>query len=252
MALSKKSTKLITESVHRVFDKIKGRLLGRNYTNKNIYFEYAPKSLTIPGLYETASKESGGHPSPDTVDVFVRTADSFLEQERHRTIAHTIKEVDSFLRDAKSKGIQTDVETVLNGALAPVFGKLEENVKRIANTEATAARNMGALDGIVKANSYAGVDDPRIFFVIVRDGEVCEECVRLHMLDDKVTPRVWLLSQCGHGFHKKGDNFPSILGEHPNCRCTQETILPGYGFDSSGRVTFVAPGYDAYAAQQGE
>jgi len=97
-------------------------------------------------------------------------------------------------------------------------------------------RNVGILEGIVKTNAVAGVEDPTVFFVVVRDGVLCGECKRLHMLEDGVTPRVWKLSEVGHGYHKKGEQFPKVGGLHPHCRCVLSTLLPGYGFNEGGFV----------------
>jgi hypothetical protein len=96
----------------------------------------------------------------------------------------------------------------------------------------------------------AGVEDPTVCFISVNDIHRCEECKRLHTLDDGTTPRLWRLSQVATGYHKKGSPFPSVVGIHPHCRCGLTTVMPGYGFDSQGQVEAKYPGFDAYADQR--
>jgi hypothetical protein len=95
------------------------------------------------------------------------------------------------------------------------------------------------------------IDDPVVYWVIVRDEHVCGECVRLHMLPDGVTPRCWYLSEVGHGYHKKGQDNPKVGGLHPHCRCSMVTLLPGYGFSASGNVAFISLNHDEVARQRG-
>ena len=71
------------------------------------------------------------------------------------------------------------------------------------------------------------------------------------MLPDGVTPRVWKLSEVGAGYHKKGDLNPKIAGLHPHCRCCLTSLLNGFGFNSSGMVTYIGKGHDEFAKQRG-
>ena len=84
----------------------------------------------------------------------------------------------------------------------------------------------------------------------VRDQHRCDECTRLHMMPDGVTPKVWKLSDVGSGYHKKGQSQPKVGGLHPHCRCMLTHLLSGYGFDASGRVTYIAAGHDEYENQR--
>ncbi len=84
----------------------------------------------------------------------------------------------------------------------------------------------------------------------VRDGVLCEECIRLHLMPDKITPRLWYLSEVDHGYHQHGDDRPSISGEHPNCRCVLTTLVPGFGF-RSGEIIWVKAGHQEIDVQRG-
>jgi hypothetical protein len=117
--------------------------------------------------------------------------------------------------------------------LDDVMKEMATHVEAIVDTEASNARNVSLMDGIVRINAARGIDDPVVYFVVVRDNVTCDECIKLHLLKDKRTPRVWKLSEVGQGYHKRGDDHPKIGGLHPHCRCTMVTLLPGFGFKAA-------------------
>jgi hypothetical protein len=106
-----------------------------------------------------------------------------------------------------------DLKNLINESL----NKARDHFKTIAEAESTKARNMGKALQIGKVAASQGVQDPNVYFVVVRDGKTCSECVRLHLMDDLITPRVWKLSEIGFSYHKKGQPNPKISGLHPHC-----------------------------------
>lgn len=76
--------------------------------------------------------------------------------------------------------------------------------------------------------------------------------MRLHVMEDGVTPRLWFLSEVSRGYHRKGDNVPSVHELHPHGRCIMTTILPGFGFDKEGRITYIDKEHDAIEHQRGK
>jgi hypothetical protein len=247
--LTKGGMALIHRSVEALFDYIKAMVLGPGYvrsrSDKNIFIEHRPE-FSIPGLYRQAAAEEGTRPTETHLNAMVQIAASYLDAERERTKAQVTKAVTTWLADPKAK---TDVHTALGGELSDVFAKMTSSVERIVDTESTTARNMGTLEGISKIAGAANEDDPTVFFITVRDNSLCEECRRLHLIGEK--PRVWKLSEISNGYHKRGDSTPSIGGLHPHCRCTLTYLSKGYGFDAGGRIKYIEPGHDEYAAQRG-
>jgi len=79
----------------------------------------------------------------------------------------------------------------------------------------------------------------------------CNECKRLYLLDDGVTPRAFKMSQVTSDYHKKGGNTPSLCGCHPNCRCSLQTVPQGWGY-KGGKISFISKNYDLYKDQNGE
>jgi len=243
------ATKLINTAVAQLFAKIRAQIMGnKRPNNKDITFRYNPE-LTLTGIFEAAAQSEGSRPDTDTLKGLLGVAESYLDAAEARTKAHIGQTIQSFLKDAATKHIETGLVTVLEGRLATVFGEVTRDVRRIVETESSIVRNMSIMDGIVKGNALAGVEDPTVCFISVNDAHRCDECRNLHTLSDGVTPRLWKLSQIETGYHKKGSQFPSMSGLHPHCRCQPTTIMPGYGFDSNGRVEYKHPGFDAYAEQ---
>lgn len=242
--------KRISDAIDLLFDKISKRLLGRT-TDKTIAIKvggYVPE-LTLPALLTAAAQEERTKPSSETVNSLVEIAQGYINAQKETAKSRVVKEVDSWLQEASKKKIKTDLSTVLEGRLSEVFGKVEASVKKIVDTEATTARNIGTLEGITKIAAGSGSDDPVVIFIVVRDNSLCSECKRLHLLPDGITPRAWLLSEVAHSYHQKVDDFPSIGGEHPNCRCSLAYLGRGYGF-VNGKIAYIGPDHDELKRQR--
>jgi hypothetical protein len=249
MSLNVAAIKLIEQKVDELFDRAASRYLGPQALPKTISAGFRlPHSL--PGLYMAAAREEGAVPDKDMVTKLVRNAKNYLDAYRASTKAQVIKSVQTFLSEAVAGGVKTDVQTVLGGTLADVWKKATTDVRRLIDTESSGARNIGGLEGIVAVNVSQGIEDPQVYFVVVRDQYLCLECKRLHLLDDSVTPRIWLLSEIGHGYHKVGQKAPKVGGLHPHCRCTMVTMMPGYGFGKDGMVKYIGRDHDELENQR--
>lgn len=248
--LTPTAVKLINKAVDELFDRLHHRFRGdKNWIGgKQLRIAYR-KQDTLSGLFDAASREEGVTPHPEVVKPLLNIASSYLDAVREKTKARALQSVQSFLQNAVNKGVATDVQTVLGGHLADVWKETTNDIKRIIETETTVVRNTGLMDGILRSNAMLGINDPTVFFIIVRDGQACKECVRLHLLPDLSTPRVYKMSEVGSGYHKKSDPNPKVGGLHPHCRCQLTTLMPGFGFDGNGRVSYKAPGHDEYAEQ---
>jgi hypothetical protein len=249
--LGKGAVRLIHRAIDGLFDRVKGRYLGPGAVGpKRIFISYKPE-LTLQGLYSAAAGEERARPDEGVMGSLVRIAEGYLDASRAKTKARVVAAVQQFLRDAAAKGRGADVETVLGGQLADVWGQVTGDIVKILDTEATHARNIGTLEGITKVSAAAGIEDPVVYFIVVRDTETCAECLRLHTLGDKaMTPRCWYLSEVGNGYHRRGEEVPKIGGLHPHCRCTLATLMPGYGF-IGGALRYVGRGHNELVKQRG-
>lgn len=239
--------KAIHRAVDLVFDRAKNRILGPWSLPKHLAIGYN-REWSLPGIFEAAAREEGYVPDLQTLKQLLDVAGGYIDATRHRTKARVVNEVSSFLKDAHMSGIKTDLPTVLGGKLNEVMNEAVVSMRRIIETETNQVKNVGILEGAIRVNATQGVNDPIVYFVSVNDASRCSECERLHTIDGS-TPRLWKLSEVGHGYHKKGDPNPKIGGLHPNCRCTMATLMPGYGF-VGGRVTYVTRDHDEYAKQR--
>jgi uncharacterized protein YqgV (UPF0045/DUF77 family) len=248
ITLGKGAVKIIEDAVDGLFAKLKKRVLGGWMQDKKVKLQINP-DLTLPALFRTASIEERNKPDEDLLNSLMRTANGYLDAQNASTRTQAVKAVESWLREAEAQGVDTDVETVLQGELNDIMRKAKEGVRRIIDTEATAVRNTGTIDGVIKVNAAQGIEDPIVYFIVVRDDHLCDECRRLHLRADG-KPRLWHLSDLGHGYHKKGQENPKLGGLHPHCRCSLATLLPGYGFDSKGYLEYISPDWNEYDWQQ--
>lgn len=234
--------KIIENKISDVFDSIKGKFLGPN-VGKTLYLTYN-KDLSLPGMYEAASREEGGIPQIETLDKLTDKSKNYLDALKSRTINKIVNKLESHVKEEQSVSVES-----VSAALKETLGQATSELKRIIETETQVAKNVGLLDGIVRSNSSMGIDDPVICFIPAKDKEVCDECVKVHYMPDGATPRVWRLSEVSGGYHIKGEDRPSLSGLHPNCRCVMVTLFPGFGF-KNGRVSFISTNHDELAAQR--
>jgi len=253
MALSKKAIAAIHSAVDDLFNKVKVRYLGAGADDragsKKLVITHNP-ALTLPALYADSASEDGAKPKTATAQSLTDVAKGYLDATQAATRAKVVHAVDSYLRNAQLKGVETNASTVLGGQLAELWGTVTTEVKRILEAEATKARNIGALEGIVKINASQGVEDPTVAWLGPIDNETCAECKRVYLMPDGITPKVYKLFQASSSHHHRGENSPKIQGLHPACRHTMVTVLHGFGFEN-GKISYISPGYDIYASQNG-
>jgi hypothetical protein len=118
-------------------------------------------------------------------------------------------------------------------------------------TETQHAATIGIKESISQINEGLGVAEPTVCFIVVHDHKLCKECKRTHLLADEITPRAWKESEIQTDYHEHGVDAPSWQLMHPHCRCHPATILPGFGFDASGRIAWVASGFSELEYQRG-
>jgi hypothetical protein len=253
MNLTNKAIKFIEAAIDRLFIKAKARFLGKAPpgTAKGLIVSLN-SDLSVTSLFKLAAKSEGVGHNEEVMGRVLSVGTDYLTALQEKAKAVTINKIESFIEESnKNKDEDVDLEGFLDQQMNEVWGKLTSDVKRVVDTESTVAQNVSILDSITKINAYSGINDPTVAFLCVHDNSLCKECKRLHLLPDGVTPKAWKVSDLGSGFHKIGDPSPKVSGLHPHERCTLITLLPGYGFTSSGKVTYKSPGWDEYAHQRG-
>jgi hypothetical protein len=248
--LGASALKLITGAVDSLFRRLRGQVLGdKAPEGKALYFSYKP-THTLSNLFGVSSAEEGVKENPNTLGGLLSITSSYLDAAQSKTKAKVTQAVQSYLAGVGSRGDKTDIKKTLGEQLSEVMAETHHDVKRILETEGAIYRNVATLDGIGRNAAAVGVEDPVVFFVIVRDSSCCADCRRLHMLEDGKTPRVWLQSELQTGYWKRGSDTPSICGVHPHCRCLPTSLFKGYGFNSGGFVTYISPEHDEFQKQR--
>ncbi len=249
--LGKGAIKAIHSALDGLFDKLKAKFLGpKALGEKQIRFTYV-RDMSLPGLYESGLIADGAKPNTDTLDSLLHVAGGYVDALRENAKSNVVHTIQSFIREAHQRDIQTDFRTILGGQLADIWAKTSTKLETIVDTEATKVRNVSALEGILEINASRGIEDAVVYWIVVKDGALCNECRRLHLMGDGHTPRLWFMSEVKQGYHKRGEDAPAIGGLHPHCRCSMVTLLPGYGFDAGGKVEFKKFGYNAINVQRG-
>jgi hypothetical protein len=248
--LGKRAIGTISRAVDEVFDRASARLLGASPWGKQLAISFAPQT-SLTALFNDAAKHEGVEPREEILRSLLKVASSYLNAHRERAKAKVLHGVQTALIEAQTGGAKTDFTTILGGKLADLMQEVKADIKRVAVTEAVNTTNTSTYDAIGRIGAVTGREDPTVYFVCVHDAALCDECKRLHLLADEVTPRLWRISELGAGYHKKGDPNPKISGLHPHERCSLTHLLPGYGFDAAGKVTYVTRGHDELANQRG-
>jgi hypothetical protein len=248
--LSSSSKEAIAFAVERMFDQLAYKLLGNipKLRAKSPFFSSTPKFSLANIFLQALGNKEPNHFEKDVLRSILNSSYGHIEGLKNKTSSNVTESVDAIVREARIKG-----EYVTTSRVSEILGaemeKAREQIKLIAEAETTKTRNMGyAMDIAGKAKNQ-DIGDPIVFFVIVRDGVTCKECLRLHMLEDGITPRVWKMSELSMGWHKRGEDRPSACGEHPHCRCSLTQLAPGWGF-KAGFVSFISLDHDEFAKQR--
>lgn len=242
--------RLLDDQVDEIFDGLIARLLGHAFTGKNMYIAHDPKN-SLPGIFAQAAENEGGRVDIHMLTGVASIARDYLIKNREEAKAKTKNIVNALLSDLSHGKInQDEFRNRVDSALIDLWGAVKSNVERVVLTENEHAATAGTKTGIEQMNDTLGIDDPVVFFIPIKDKDLCSECKRVHLLEDLVTPRVWLSSEVSANYHVKGENFPSWNLMHPHCRCALSTLIPGFGFDGNGRVSFIATGFDELKYQR--
>jgi GNAT superfamily N-acetyltransferase/predicted RNA binding protein YcfA (HicA-like mRNA interferase family) len=243
--------RLIDGRVDDVFDRLLVRLLGHAFTGKHLYVEFE-HGLTLPGIFEAAVQgEGASYADRDLLLGIAEVAKDYLDKHRAEAKAATKRRIQSLLYDVEQGNIQPQhFRNHVERELSELWARVRNGIERVVETEAQHAQTIGVKEGIDQVNTNLGIEDPTICFIPVKDDKLCDECRRLHMLPDGVTPKVWKSSEVSTEYHERGEDRPSWHLMHPHCRCALTTIMPGFGF-KAGRITFIAFGHDEWQHQRG-
>lgn len=216
--ISSSGKEAIEIAISKMFDSLAYKLLGNipKLREKSPFFSSSPAMSLAHIFIQALSGKEPNHFERDVLRSILNSSFGYIEGLKNKTSSNVVESVDALVKEAKVRG-----ERVSSAQVAEVISaemtKARGHMKLIAEAETTKTRNMGHTMEIAGSAKEQGIDDPSVFFIIVRDGQTCNECVRLHMMPDGVTPKIYKMSELSMGYHKRGDNSPSACGEHPHC-----------------------------------
>lgn len=249
--ISSSGKESINSVVEGIFDRIALQFIGnipRLRETKRLIISAQPNYGLSHLFVQSMSNRRPNEIEADFLKSLLESADGFIESLKNRTKSSVTERIDGMAREASAQNrklTESEVEAAIEEEMKRAYSALQT----IVEAESTKFRNLGTMVEISRMAASAGEEDPTVFFIVVRDRTTCRECVRLHLMPDGVTPRLWKFSQLGQAYHKRGNDRPSAFGLHPHCRCTLTYITTGFGFDKTGKLKFEDEGFDAYANQ---
>ncbi len=208
------------------------------------------RNLGLSNLFVQAMRNKAPNEiESDALKSLLESAFGYVESLKSKTKTNVTERIDGLAKEARMRNQKID-ENEVNLVIAEEMAKAKSHMQAIAESEATKLRNLGTMMDISRVASSVGDNDPTVFFVVVKDGVTCKECMRLHLMPDQVTPRLWKFSELKQGYHKRGEDNPSAFGLHPHCRCTLTYLSQGFGFDKNGMLSYQGEDYSAYRSQR--
>jgi hypothetical protein len=234
----------IQDFVSAKFDKIALRFLGiipRLSRNKT---ELRTTRSSLASLFlQALGTREPNQTEEDALKMCLRIASDYMESLKQKTQAEILVNLNEEFR---KKPDAVNVSRVVREG----FNKATNHLNVVLNAESNRCVNTANSLKIQKVAASQGVEDPTVFFNVTIDDVTGPYEFILHLLPDRVTPRLWKMSEITQNYYKNGDQYPSLLGLHPMCRC-KITFLPiSFGFDEKGRVTYISKGHDEFKAQR--
>lgn len=250
IGLSSYGKESIKALIEEMFDKLALGFLGHipRLSHKKHLVISGQKNLGLAHLFvQSMANKRPNMFEEDALKSLLSSTYGYIEALKNKTQSNLAEGIDGLVKEAKSKG-QKVSDSQVQEIIAEEMRKAKSHMKTIAETESTKIRNAGRAMDITRIASSIGDSDPSVFFVVQR-ATACSECKRLCLSEDGVTPKVWKFSELKQGYHVRGENNPSCLGQHPNCKCSLVYISFGFGFDKKGKITYIKQGHDQYASQ---
>ena len=241
----------IGKIVDGMFDNIAIQLIGEipRLRNKKLAIISMEPHYGLANLFIKAMQDKVPNQiEKDFLRGLLTSTDGYIESLKNKTRSNVAEAIDGLAREARMKNDKIAQESVA-AIIKEEMSKAKAHMMTIVESEASKLRNLGTLMNISRMATSVGDNDPTVFFVVVKDGVTCKECIRLHLREDGVTPKLWKFSELKQGYHKRGENQPSAFGLHPHCRCTLVYLSKGFSFDEKGKTTYHSENFDAHKAQ---
>lgn len=250
--VSSASKEAINKIVEDIFDRIALGLIGDipRLKHKKLLLISSQPNYGLANLFVQSMGNKTLNPiEADALKSLLESSHGYLESLKNRTRSNVTERIDGAIKEAQLRKEKIGQE-IVQFVVEEEMEKAKAHLKTIVESESTKLRNVGSLMDISRVAASISDQDPNVFFVVVKDGSTCKECLRLHLMPDGVTPRVWKLSELKQSYHKRGSDQPSAFGLHPHCRCTLTYLTKGFGFSANGLLKYISADYDAYSTQR--
>lgn len=269
--LTKQLQKIIEDNIRKTFSSLRMHLLGPDKVSRQYLFSIKnfDPNTTLSHLYAHANAVNDikpGKSDSKSIDKLKDVAEKYIDALEQKTIADTTRivgeKIDNLSVEAKIKNKspedyirQPEGQKIL-ASISKELKDQREKIKKAADLLVTHelhnAQNIGAFDGILGAAKSIGIDDPVVFKIgVLGDGKRCKFCWQLWTQPDKITPKVYKLSELsGSPGHWKNPSA-SISPTHVQCRCLLTVLMPGFGFEGS-KIVYKGKDYDEYKKQRGD
>jgi hypothetical protein len=268
--LTKTLQKIIQDNIKKTFANLKLNLLGPDKISKAFVFsvkKFDPMT-TLASIYLHAnSSHSVTSKSVDkgAINQLKDVAENYVDNLEQKSLADITRIVSDKLKDieVKAKIAGVTSETMLRGqegrnllkdiktSLMVQKEKIDKAAELITNHELHNAQNFGAFDGLLSAAKSVGIKDPIVFKIGITDEKRCIFCKKLWSLSDGVTPKVYKLSELMGNPGNPKNPVASVSPTHPNCRDILSILMPNFGFNESGNITYIGKDHDEYKKQRG-
>ncbi len=256
--LTKSLQRILEEIIRKSFNGFRLNLLGPDRVNKAFVMSFKGSNYdpntSLGSAYLHANAINTSDPRAVDVSTINRikdVAEKYVDQLEQKSIADITRIISEHIAEIETQSKisgQSMRDILLSDAGQDIIKSIKEQLtiqkeridkaaSVIAEHELYNAQNYGAFDGVLAAAKAVGISDPNVCKIGVMDDKRCKHCWRLWTLEDKVTPRVYKLSElnAAPGDWKKPD--ASVSPTHPNCRDVIITLMPGFGFDG-GKITY--------------
>jgi hypothetical protein len=252
--ISLSGKKEIHRIVEETFDRLAMQLIGEipRLKNKKILLLSSKPNFNLAHLFIQSMANKTPNPvERDALKGMLESSLGWIDSLKNKTRSSITEKLDSYIKESKAQNRDIS-EDQIEQLIEQEMSSARNSFNNIVEAESSKIKGASQILEISHVASDIGDSDPNVAFLVIRDSVTCKECIRLHLMPDGITPRVWRLSELSHGYHKRGENKPSIAGLHPNCRCTLIYISKGFGYDKQGKLKFVDLNHDEYLAQRRE
>lgn len=256
--ISSHSSQHISDILDKFFNGMSDSVLSPEFrkikNGKNIIFSSFPES-SLPAIFKIAleQKQQLSPIENDVLKKLLTNANEYLEALRSKTKAELLGELDSYIANSALKGIQPAKDDITN-IIRENLDKAGNKFQVVAEAEASHIRNLSRAINISKSGADMGVQDPMVFWIIVRDAVTCISCIENHLMPDKITPRLFYLSEVNSHWLDKAQRLSgqvSLWGQHCGCRCTLTQCPPFFGF-KNGKLSYIGRDINPLKEQRGE